>query len=347
MRILLTGGCGFLGHHICEHLLKNTDADIIVLDKLTYASSGFDRLRDIEAFDDRRVSILGCDLGQPISPGVAREIGAIDYVIHTAAETHVDNSIADPMPFLQSNIIGVHHLLWWLRSVPSLRRAFLVSTDEVFGPASLDNKEDKFDEEARFRPGNPYAATKAGGECLAMAYANTYGLPITITSTMNLIGERQSSLDENGRAIVEKFVPLVTRRVLLGEKIFIHANAARTQSGTRCYLHCRTFAHALHFLIDLDGQPETQRRPIPLKIHVGGEREISNLDLAQMIADIVDRPLLAELTEAPTNRPGHDIAYRISDALIQNLGWRRPMGLDQSLKKTVEWYLTNPKWIGL
>jgi dTDP-glucose 4,6-dehydratase len=344
VRICITGGCGFLGAHVVEHFLKNTDATIVILDKLTYASSGYDRLRDIDAFDDRRVSILGCDIAQPISPGIAREVGAIDYVIHTAAETHVDNSIADPLPFIRSNIDGTHYLLWWLRDVSSLRRAFLVSTDECYGPASLDDKEHKFNEESRYRPRNPYAASKGAAELLALAYGPTYGLPITITSTMNLLGERQHA---------EKFVPLVIRRVLLGEKIFIHADPTNTKSGTRCYLHCRTFAHALHFLIDLDQRqgldcpPEIQMYGMPEKIHVSGEREISNLDLAQMIADFVGKPLHAELTATPPNRPGHDLAYRIDDSLIRNLGWQRPMGLDQSLRKTVAWYLANPKWLGL
>ena len=165
MRLLVTGGCGFLGAHVVEHFLKNTDATIVIIDKLTYASSGYDRLRDIDAFDDRRVSILGCDIAQPISPGITREVGAIDYVIHTAAETHVDNSIADPLPFIRSNVDGMHYLLWWLRDVPSLRRAFLVSTDECYGPASLDDKEHKFNEESRYRPRNPYAASKGSASC--------------------------------------------------------------------------------------------------------------------------------------------------------------------------------------
>jgi len=180
MRILVTGGCGFLGHHVVESLLKTTDAEIVILDKMTYASAGFDRLRDIQAYNDKRVHVLGCDLAQPIPEGVSHEVGQVDYIIHAAAETHVDNSIVDPLPFLQSNVMGTHHLLWWMRSLKSLRRAFLVSTDEVYGPASLEDKENAFDEQAPFKPANPYAAAKAGGECVAMAYANTYKLPITV-----------------------------------------------------------------------------------------------------------------------------------------------------------------------
>jgi dTDP-D-glucose 4,6-dehydratase len=350
VRILVTGGCGFLGSHIVEHFLKNTDAELVVLDKMTYASSGFDRLRDIQAFDDHRVRVLGCDLAQPIPEGVAREVGDVDYVIHAAAETHVDNSIVDPLPFLQANVIGTHHLLWWLRSVKSLRRAFLVSTDEVYGPAAFGEDVAGFDEQAAFRPANPYAAAKAGGECVAMSYANTYKLPITIVNTMNLVGERQH---------VEKMVPKCIRAALLGETMTIHADETRTRAGTRFYLHCRTFAHALAFLIERDyrlralalgdGEPPdvAASRGMPLKIHVCGEREISNLDLAQMIAGFVDKPLHYDLVSWHASRPGHDLRYAMSDELIEKLGWQRPMMLEQSLEKTVRWYLDNPKWLDL
>jgi dTDP-glucose 4,6-dehydratase len=332
MRILITGGCGFLGHHIVEHLLKTTDAEIVILDKLSYASNGFQRLRDIEAYDDKRVHVLGCDLAQPIPEGITAEVGEIEYIIHAAAETHVDNSIVDPMPFLQSNVMGTHHLLWWARSLQSLQHIFLVSTDEVYGPAAFGDDVAGFDEEAAFRPANPYAAAKAGGECVAMAYANTYKLPLTIVNTMNLIGERQHH---------EKFVPMVIRRVLMGQLVTIHADATKRVSGTRFYLHARTFAHALAYLLGATG------RRMPLKVHVCGEREISNLDLAELIASYVGKPLLYQMVDFHTSRPGHDLRYCMQDQLIQDLGWKRPMMLEQSLKKTVAWYLAHPRWLGI
>jgi len=338
MRLLITGGLGFLGHHVVEHFLKTTDAEIVVLDKMTYASSGFDRLRDIQVYDDSRIHVIGCDLSQPIPQGVSREVGAVDYVIHAAAETHVDNSIVDPLPFLKSNVIGTHHLLWWLRSMESLKRALLVSTDEVYGPALLEDKTDAFDEDAKFRPANPYAAAKAGGECVAMAYSNTYKVPVTIVNTMNLIGERQHP---------EKYVPLVIRRVLQGEKVLIHADSECKQSGTRFYLHCRTFSHALGFLIDKFRPGSDVQTPWPLKIHVCGEREVTNLDLALLIARVVDKPLDYALVDFHSSRPGHDLAYRMRDERIRDLGWKRPLNLEQSLEKTVRWYLANPKWLGI
>jgi len=347
MKILVTGGCGFLGSHIVEHLLKNTEHEIIILDKLSYASSGFDRLRDIEVHGERgvhdhvNVKLLSCDLSQPIPPGIAQEVGDVDYIVHAAAETHVDNSIVDPLPFLQSNVLGTHHLLWWARTLDQkrLKRIFLVSTDEVYGPAEFGEDVAGFNEEAAFRPANPYAAAKAGGEAVGMAYANTYRLPITIVNTMNLVGERQHH---------EKFVPLVIRRALIGEKVLIHADPSRTKAGTRFYLHCRTYADALTFLIGKDRTNSfTSGDKLPLKVHVCGEREISNLDLAQLLASFVGKPLHYELVDFHSSRPGHDLRYAMQDQLIRDLGWQRPMNIEQSLEKTVQWYLKNPKWLGL
>lgn len=421
MRILITGGCGFLGSHLVEHFLKATSwNDIVVIDKLSVASHGFDRLRDIaDHWPDgggdevrRRVKVLGgVDLSRPVADGVLQEIGPIDYVIHAAAESHVDNSIVDPLPFLESNVIGTHHLLMAVRTLmeryrvrdgageyAALKRVFMVSTDEVYGPApwpaagcgdaegcrftdgvgnrvylncqrgcgATDPMELRgFGEDASFRPANPYAAAKAGGESVAMAYANTYKVPITIVNTMNLIGERQHA---------EKFVPLVIRKVLNGETVTIHADPTCTRSGTRFYLHCRTFANALGWLMDFDHHHA--RKPtdgtntggyMPIKVHVCGEREISNLEFAQMIAKAVRdfgvavqregldgrvytdlvHDLKYDLVDFHSSRPGHDLRYAMDDSMIRSMGWVRPMGLEQSLEKTVRWYLMNPQWLEL
>lgn len=375
MKILLTGGCGFLGSHLIEYLLSRRvseawptadkdEVEIVVLDKLTYASNGYNRLRDIartygeEAWGRvllaARVRVLGCDLSLPVTDGVRREIGDdIDFIVHAAAESHVDHSIVDPLPFLQSNVIGTHHLLMLARDLHKLRRIFVVSTDEVYGPAPLragfsaalaqgsvseGPAVDGFDEEAPFRPANPYAASKAGGEAVAMAYANTYGLPITILNTMNLIGERQHP---------EKFLPLVIRKVMQGETVIIHADPTRTVPGARFYLHCRAFAHALWWLIcEHCRGPGTDAR-WPRKIHICGEREISNLDLAMTIAAYIGRPLHHELVDFHSSRPGHDLRYAMDDSLIHRLGWKRPMNLEESLYTTVQWYLANPHWLSL
>lgn len=356
MRILITGGCGLLGSHLVEHFLKNTDADIVVLDRLSYASSGFDRLRDVQipvvhrdgraalmgsALETNRVRVLGCDLSREIPEGVVQEIGAVDYIIHAAAETHVDNSIVDPLPFIQSNVFGTHHLLWYTRKLKGLRRVFLVSTDEVYGPASWESTGDT--EDAKFRPANPYAAAKAGGEMLGIAYANTYKIPVTIVNTMNLIGERQGA---------EKYVPMVIRRVLEGEKVLIHADPSKTRSGTRFYIHCRNFASSLQWMIERDHMlgytDESKLAPgdkMPLKLHVAGEREISNLDLALMIAKFIGKPLHYELVDFHSSRPGHDLRYALDASKIRAMGWQQPLNIEQSLEKVVHWYIANPRWL--
>ena len=324
MRILITGGCGFLGHHLVEHFLKRGD-EVIVLDRLTYASAGLDRLRDIPV--DDKVRVIGCDLTRPVQPGVLHEIGEVDVAIHAAAETHVDRSIEDPLPFLESNVIGTHHLLYAMRDRAA--RIFVVSTDEVYGPAPEGFP--GFRPGDPFRPTNPYAAAKAGAEAVAVAYANTYRQDIRIVTGMNFFGERQHP---------EKFIPLVIQKVLCGEKVTIHADPTRTKSGTRFYLHCRNYAAALSRLIDLGSE-------VPRKVHVVGEKEISNLDLAQTIAEIVGRPLNYEMTDFHSSRPGHDLRYALVDDYLVPGGFRYPVPFERSLEKTVQWSLDprHKRWL--
>lgn len=135
MEILITGGCGFIGHHLVEHFLKSTDWKINVLDKLSYAACGFDRVRDIKAFDDKRVKFFTADIGKEISEGLLSEMKNADYIIHLAAESHVDNSIKNPEPFVVSNVLGTMHMLEFARKLHHLKAFVYFSTDEVFGPA--------------------------------------------------------------------------------------------------------------------------------------------------------------------------------------------------------------------
>ena len=158
-KILITGGCGFIGHHFVEHLLKNTTQEIVIFDKLTYASEGFTRLRDIDAYDDKRVMIVALDFTKEIPIGVTKEIGTVDYIMHMGAETHVDNSITDPAPFVFSNVIGTMRMLDYARTLKGLKKFVYFSTDEVFGPAPEGAAYKEWD---RYNSTNPYAASKAG-----------------------------------------------------------------------------------------------------------------------------------------------------------------------------------------
>jgi len=329
MKVLITGGAGFAGHHVVEHLLKNTDWDICVLDKLSYAASGFDRLRDIEAFTDARVQIFTADFSLPISEGVRQEFGPVDIIVHMGAETHVDRSIEDPYPFLRANVQGTMNMLEYARTLPGLKQFVYFSTDEVFGPAAWAATSG-FKEWDRYNSANPYAATKAAGEELSLAYANTYGIPVLITHTMNLFGERQHP---------EKFIPKVIRSVLTAEVIPIHADKTRTKAGRRSYIHCRNMAAALLFLLRMEWKRD--------KVNIVGEREVDNLELAQTIADIIGKPLAYEMVNWHESRPGHDLRYALDGTKLKELGWEHPKTFEESLEKTVRWMLAHPKWLGM
>lgn len=326
-RVLVTGGCGFVGHHVVEHLLKTTDWLVLVFDKLSYAANGLERLRDINVFDDRRVTVMTSDFALPISEGVAREIGQLDYIFHLGAETHVDRSIDDPAPFVMTNVVGTMHLLNFARQVKGLKKFFYFSTDEVFGPAPKGTDYKEWD---RYNSGNPYAASKAGGEELCLAYGNTYKLPVVITHCMNIFGERQHS---------EKFIPKVIRAVMAGEKVVIHSDAQKKVPGSRFWIHARNVAAAMMFLVEKGDSQE--------KYNIVGEREVNNLEIAKFIANVLGRPLNYELVDFHSSRPGHDLRYALDGTKMHEMGWRLPLNFEQSLEKTIQWTLENPKWLSL
>ena len=314
-----------MGHHFVDYVLKNTDWDIVVIDKLSYASHGLDRLRDINALGNARVLVLGCDFSQPLSDGVRREIGEIDYIMHMGAETHVDRSIENPEPFVMSNVVGTMHLLNFARTLPRLTWFVYFSTDEIFGPAPEGVSYKEWD---RYNSANPYSATKAGGEELALAYANTYKLPLFITHTMNIFGDRQYA---------EKFIPKVIKSLLGGEKVTIHADSTKTQAGKRSWIHAENVSSALLFLLEHAKQRE--------KYNIAGEREVDNLSMAQSIARVVEKSLSYELVDFHSSRPGHDLRYALDGAKLAEMGWHMPMTFEDSLERTIQWTLENRKWI--
>lgn len=325
-RLLLTGGAGFAGHHFIEHVLKNTDWEMVLWDRLSYASSGFDRLREISVMFNKRVLILTVDFSQPISEGVIKETGRIDYLVHMGAETHVDNSIENSWPFIQANVIGTYHMLEYAKKNPVGQFVYF-STDEVFGPAN----DVKYKEWDRYNSTNPYSATKAGGEELCLAYANTYGIPMLVTHTMNLFGERQHW---------EKFIPKVIRKVMKGESVLIHSDSAKMKAGQRHYIHCRNMADGVMFLLN-HGIVKRD------KYNIVGELEIDNLSLAVQIAEIIGKPLRYEMVDFHSSRPGHDLRYALDGSKMAALGWSPINTFAQSLEKTIYWYMKHPKWLGL
>lgn len=310
MRILISGGCGFIGHHFCQYFVDH-GFGVVILDKLTYAGT-MSRLRDTMM---DHVKVFTADFSLPIPQHVVQEIGVVDAVLHLGGETHVDRSITDPALFANANVIGTINMM---RAWPEAK-FYYFSTDEVFGAAPEGYA---FKEGDVHSPSNPYAASKSGAEAMCLAFANTYKLDLTITRTMNVFGERQHP---------EKFIPLVIRSALSGEKVTIHANKERTQAGSRFYIHARNVADAYCFLLENHGAAR--------QVHIVGEREIDNLQLALRIAEIVGKPLNYELVDFHSSRPGHDLRYALDGSLIAKLGWTMPSNFDETLTKTVQWYL--------
>ena len=325
--LLISGACGFVGSHAVEGVLKETDWNIVVLDRLDISGS-LERLRDMDCWEKEkhRVKFIWWDLKAAINQTTINQIGDVDYIWHLAASSHVDRSIEDPLSFVMDNVVGTCNILNFARTVKDLKQFIYFSTDEVFGPAPEGTAYKEWD---RYNSGNPYAASKAGGEELALAFQNTYGLPVIITHTMNVIGERQHP---------EKFLPLVIKKVLAGETLTIHSNKDKTKAGTRFYIHARNVCKALLFLTNNSSSPGN-------KYNIVGEREIDNLKLAEMIAGIIGKDLKYKMVDFHSQRPGHDLRYALDGGKLKSLGFEYPRKFEESLKKTVLWYLKNQNWL--
>ena len=329
-RVLVTGGAGFVGHHVIKTILSQTDWHVVSLDRLD-TSGNLNRLADVlnkSAEYASRLSIVFHDLKAPINEMVCDMIGKVDYILHLAAGSHVDRSIEYPMEFVLDNVVGTGNILEFARlyTPDTLEKFLCFSTDEVFGPApeNIFYKEDD-----RYRSGNPYSATKAGAEELCIAYENTYNLPIMVTHTMNVFGIRQHW---------EKFIPLIIRKVLNGEEITIHADSTCTQAGSRHYISTEDVSDAVLFLLEKGKSGE--------KYNVVGKEETDNLELAKMIAEIIDKPLIYQMVDFHTSRPGHDLRYALDGGKMREMGWEPAKSLKERLAEVIDWSLNNRYWIG-
>jgi dTDP-glucose 4,6-dehydratase len=257
---------------------------------------------------------------------MVKEIGLdINYIVHMAAETHVDNSISDPVNFIHNNVMSTVHLLEFARKCTNLELFFYFSTDEVYGPALNDTL---FKEDERHNPTNPYSASKSAAEQISIAYGNTYNIPIIRINVMNAFGERQH---------VEKFIPKVIKQILNDETVLIHSYPDKQTAGSRFYIHARNIADAVLFLI--------QNGKIGESYNLTGEREVTNLEMAQIIADTINKPLKYELVDFHSSRPGHDLRYGLDGSKMNAMGWKIPVAFTESLKKTIRWTLDNQKWL--
>jgi dTDP-glucose 4,6-dehydratase len=322
-KVLVTGGAGFIGHHMVSAILAKTDWRVTLLDRLD-CSGNLNRLAEIGAAKNSRVRFVFHDLRAPINDQLAAQIGTHDYIIHLAAATHVDRSIDDPMSFVLDNVVGTCNLLDFARKA-GCQKFVQFSTDEVFGPAPPGHS---YKEDDRYRSGNPYAATKAGAEELAVSYHNTYRVPVMVTHTMNVIGERQHP---------EKFVPMTIAKVRDGQIVKIHSDKTRTKPGSRFYIHAKEVADAVLYLI-LHGT-------VGEKYNVVGAQEVSNLDMARMIATALKRTLNYEMVDFHSSRPGHDLRYALDGSKLAELGWRPTLAIDDAVQQIVKWTIANDHWL--
>lgn len=317
-----------MGHHFVEHILKNTDWDILVLDSLNYAGN-LNRITENESFDPKRVKFIWHDLSAPISEMTHNMLGKLDYLVHFAAESHVDKSLENSIPFVMSNVLGTANLMEYLKHRQPQCRTVIFSTDEVFGaaPEGVYYKEDD-----RFKPSNPYSAAKAGEEMIAFSFAHAFGLPIFTTRSMNIIGERQHP---------EKFLPKIIRSVQNGQKVMLHGKGENDQSS-RCWIHARNVADGVMFLLDRGEKEQFYHI-------VGEERTVS--EIADWVSQAINGKDLPkdqiEWVDYHTARPGHDKRYALDGQKMAAMGWKPPVDLENSIKKTVEWTLKNPKWLNL
>ncbi len=336
--ILITGGAGFIAHHIISYMIKKTNWNITTLDRLDI-SGNLNRLHDISKdFSDQeknRLKIVFHDLKAVINSQIKSEIGKPDIILHLAAASHVDRSIKYPLEFVNDNVLGTVNLLEFARQLNNLEKFVYFSTDEIFGNAPEGISYKEYD---RYNSTNPYSASKAAAEEFCVAYENTFKMPIYVTHTMNVFGERQHP---------EKFIPMVIQRVRDNQKVVIHANHEKTKAGSRHYIHAQDVADGLMFILNLNNylhKGDFGNAKCP-KFNLVGPEEVDNLTLAQLIAKVQNKELIFELVDNHSSRPGHDLRYSLSPELLQSLGWEPKIKLSTRIEEVVKWSLKNSRWL--
>ncbi|WP_038345960.1 dTDP-glucose 4,6-dehydratase [Acinetobacter sp. A47] len=334
MKILLTGGAGFIGSAVVRHIIKTTKDIVLNIDKLTYAGN-LESLKEID--QDSRYQFQQVDICDASRLEHIFEQFQPDAVMHLAAESHVDRSIDGPSAFIQTNIVGTYTLLeaarkYWQTLDETKRKNFRfhhISTDEVYG--DLDGTKDLFTETTSYAPSSPYSASKASSDHLVRAWQRTYGLPTIVTNCSNNYGPYH---------FPEKLIPLVILNALDGKKLPIYGKGDQI----RDWLFVEDHARALYLVVTQGRVGETY--------NIGGHNEKQNIEVVQTICKILDvlRPQpkaqsYASLITFVKDRPGHDLRYAIDASKIEReLGWKPQESFETGIYKTVEWYLNNLEW---
>lgn len=350
-RVLFSGHGGFVGHHCLEYFLEHTDWELICIDSFRHKGT-VRRVVEVDGNKASRVKTYCHDLAVPIDAplenliferqvddhGVVTE-KHIHYIINMASESAVERSTVDPVSCLHNNWNLAVNMLEFARRCKGLELFIQVSTDEVYGEAPHNGAHKEW---APILPSNPYAASKAAQETLAIAYWRTYNLPVIITNAMNIIGERQDP---------EKFLPKIIQKVVRGESMPIYGDSPES-IGTRKYIYAKSFADALMFLANRipTRYLELVKAGVtgdtrPDRYNICGDQEVSNLQLAQMVADVMKRELKYHLVPSESARPGYDRRYALDASKLAGLGWEPPLTLRESIEKIVGWTLRNPHWV--
>jgi dTDP-glucose 4,6-dehydratase len=337
MKILVTGGAGFIGSAVVRHIIKNTSDSVVNVDKLTYAGNLESLPKDI--LSSQRYAFEHVDICERSALDEIFRQHQPDTVMHLAAESHVDRSIDGPSAFIETNVIGTYTMLeaarhYWFRLSTDRKLNFLfhhISTDEVYG--DLKGTDDLFTEVTPYSPSSPYSASKASSDHLVRAWQRTYGLPTVVTNCSNNYGPYH---------FPEKLIPLMILNALEGKPLPVYGDGMQV----RDWLFVEDHARALYKVITKGQSGETY--------NIGGYNEKTNLDVVKTICNLLE-DLVPEKPQHVTHyedlityvkdRPGHDVRYAIDATKIsKELGWRPEETFETGIRKTVEWYLDNKKW---
>lgn len=338
MKILVTGGAGFIGSAVVRHIINNTQDEVINVDKLTYAGN-LESLSEIE--NSERYSFEQVDICDRAELDHVFKKHQPDAVMHLAAESHVDRSIDGPAAFIETNIIGTYTMLeatraYWNQLDQTRKLAFRfhhISTDEVYG--DLEGTDDLFTETTSYAPSSPYSASKASSDHLVRAWLRTYGLPTIVTNCSNNYGPYH---------FPEKLIPLMILNALEGKNLPVYGNGMQI----RDWLYVEDHASALYTVVTQGEIGETY--------NIGGHNEKANIEVVKTICSLLEELVpnkpqgiaqYQDLITYVTDRPGHDVRYAIDATKIAvELGWKPAETFESGIRKTVEWYLENQKWWG-